>query len=149
MIIFRHIATLGFIGYIPVAPGTFGSLIACAFFILLKPSLFIHIIMLSFLIPVGVVSSHYAGILLKDEDSGHIVIDEFCGYLTAVLLLPQSAFYILGAFFLFRFFDILKPFPIRTLERLFRGGTGVMADDMAAALYTNLVLHMVRLIWYQ
>jgi len=145
MILFRHVATLGFIGYIPVAPGTFGSLIACALFILIKPPIFLHIMMLFFLIPAGVISSHYAEILLADKDSSHIVIDEFCGYFIAVLFLPHSYFYILSAFFLFRFFDILKPFPIRTAEHLFRGGAGVMADDIVAALYTNVILQIVRL----
>jgi phosphatidylglycerophosphatase A len=148
MIFFRNIATLGFIGYIPCAPGTFGSLIAFILFILIKPSIFVHMMMLLFLIPVGVISSHYAEILLKDKDSSHIVIDEFCGYFIAVLFLPHSAFYILGAFFLFRFFDILKPFPIRTVEHLFPGGAGVMADDIVAALYTNVILQVVRLMWY-
>jgi phosphatidylglycerophosphatase A len=145
MILLRHIATLGFIGYSPFAPGTLGSLVACVLFILIKPSLPVHIMMLLFLIPVGVISSHYAEILLKKKDSRHIVIDEFCGFLLAVLFLPPGALYILGAFFLFRFFDILKPFPIRTVEHLFRGGAGIMADDIVAALYTNVLLQIVRL----
>jgi len=148
MILFRYIATLGFIGYIPFAPGTFGTLIACVLFILIKPPLFIHIMIVLFLIPAGVISSHYAEIFLKDKDSRHIVIDEFCGYFLAVLFLPHSVSYIIGAFFLFRFFDILKPFPIRATEHLFRGGAGVMADDIVAAFYTNVVLQIVRLIWF-
>jgi len=143
---FKYIATLGFIGYIPVAPGTFGSLVACVLFILLKPSVFLHFILLLFLIPVGIISSHYAEILLKDKDSRHIVIDEFCGYFIAVLFLPFNAFYIMGAFFLFRFFDILKPFPIRKAEHVFRGGMGVMADDIIAALFTNVILQIARLV---
>jgi phosphatidylglycerophosphatase A len=148
MILFRHIATLGFIGYMPVAPGTFGSLIACVLFILIKPPLSVHIMMLLFLTFVGVISSHYAEILLKDKDSRHIVIDEFCGYFLAVLFLPHSTFFIISAFFLFRFFDILKPFPIRNVEHLLPGGAGVMADDIVAALYTNVILQIVRLVWY-
>ena len=145
MILLRHIATLWVIGYIPFAPGTLGSLVACVLFILIKPSLPVHIMMLLFLFPVGLISSHYAEILLKEKDSRRIVIDEFCGFFLAVLFLPPSALYILGAFFLFRFFDILKPFPIRTVEHLFRGGAGIMADDIVAALYTNVILQIVRL----
>ena len=146
MILLRHIATLGFIGYIPLAPGTFGTLTACLLFILLKPSLIVHIMILLFLIPIGIIASHYAEILLKDKDSSHIVIDEFCGYFLSVLFLPSGALYLFGAFFLFRFFDILKPFPIRNVEHLVPGGAGVMADDIVAALYTNVILQIMRLI---
>jgi phosphatidylglycerophosphatase A len=143
---FKYIATLGFVGYIPFAPGTFGSLVACVLFVLIKPSVLLHFTILLFLIPLGIISSHYAEILLKDKDSRYIVIDEFCGYFIAVLFLPFDAFYIMGAFFLFRFFDILKPFPIRTAEHVFRGGMGIMADDIIAALFTNMVLQIARLI---
>jgi len=141
----NYIATLGFIGYIPFAPGTFGSLVACVLFILIRPSVFLHVTILLFIIPLGIISSHYAEILLKVKDSRHIVIDEFCGYFIAMLFLPFNAFYIIGAFFLFRFFDILKPFPIRTAEH-FRGGMGIMADDIVAALFTNAILQIARLI---
>ncbi len=142
----KYIATLGFIGYIPFAPGTFGSALACILFVLIKPSVSLHLITLLFLIPIGIISSHYAEILLDDKDSRHIVIDEFCGYFIAVLFLPFKAFYIIGAFFLFRFFDILKPFPIRAAGHVFRGGIGIMADDIVAALFTNVILQIVKLI---
>jgi len=114
--LFKHIATLWFIGYLPVAPGTFGSLFAFALFVLLKPSLFAHLILLALFTVVGVISSHIAEILLHERDSGHIVIDEVCGYFVSVLFLPMSLGYAAAAFFLFRFFDILKPFPIRQIE---------------------------------
>ena len=143
---FKYIATLGFIGYIPFAPGTFGSLIACVLFILIRPAVFLHFTILFFLIPLGIISSHYAEIQLKDKDSRHIVIDEFCGYFIAVLFLPFNAFYIIGAFFLFRFFDILKPFPIKKAEQVFHGGTGIMADDIVAAVFANVILQIVRLV---
>lgn len=146
MIFLRYIATIGFIGYLPFAPGTFGSLVACILFIIIKPSLVLHIMILFFIIPVGIISSHYTEIHLKDTDSRHIVIDEFIGYFIAVLLVPFSYFYAITAFLLFRFFDILKPFPIKTLERTFRGGKGIIADDIVAALYTNVILQITRLV---
>ena len=144
-VLLKYIATLGFIGYLPFAPGTFGSLFAFALFILLKPTIFIHIIILVFIIPIGIISSHYAERLLNDKDSKHIVIDEFCGYLLSVLFIPFSTVPALIAFFLFRFFDILKPFPIRKLDSI-SGGKGIMADDIVAALYTNLIIHIWRFI---
>jgi len=143
---FKYIATLGFIGYIPFAPGTFGSLVACVLFILLRPSVFQHFVILLFLVPLGIISSHYAEILLKNRDSRHIVIDEFCGYFIAVLYLPFNAFYIIGAFFLFRFFDILKPFPIKKAEQVFHGGIGIMADDIVAAIFANVILQIARVV---
>ncbi|MEW6162129.1 MAG: phosphatidylglycerophosphatase A [Nitrospirota bacterium] len=146
MVVLKYIATLGFIGYLPFAPGTLGSLIAFTFFIILKPSPFIHTIILSLLIPVGIISSRHAERLLKTEDSRHIVIDEFCGYLLSVVLVPFSIGYALTAFFLFRFFDILKPFPIKKIGFVLSGGEGIMADDIVAAIYTNLILQIWKLI---
>jgi phosphatidylglycerophosphatase A len=146
MVILKHIATLGFIGFFPIAPGTFSSLAALAFFILLKPSPFIHIIILSVIIPISIISSHHAEKFFNSKDSKHIVVDEFCGYLVSVFLVPFS--YALAAFILFRFFDILKPFPIRKIEHLLEGGFGIVADDIMAALYTNVILQIWKLIYY-
>lgn len=146
MTILRHIATMGIIGYFPITPGTFSSLTALAFFILLKPSPFIHIIILSVIIPISIISSHHAEKFFNSKDNKHIVVDEFCGYLVSVFLVPFS--YALAAFLLFRFFDILKPFPIRKIEHLFEGGIGIVADDIMAALYTNVILQIWKLIYY-
>lgn len=147
-VIFKYIATLGFVGYLPVAPGTFGSLVAFLFFIFLKPPVFIHIAILFLMVPIGIISSHRAERLLNDKDSKHIVIDEFCGYILSVLFIPFSISHALTAFFLFRFFDILKPFPIRKIETALSGGKGIMADDIAAAIYANAILQIWRLIQY-
>jgi len=140
MVVLKYIATLGFIGYLPFAPGTFISFFAFVLFTLLKPSVTIHIIVLCILLPVSILSSHHAERLLNMKDSRHIVIDEFCGYLFSVLFVPFS--YALAAFFLFRFFDILKPFPIKKIESLLKGGKGIVADDIMAALYTNVILQI-------
>ncbi len=141
-VIFRYIATLGFIGYIPFAPGTFASLFAFIVYILAKPSAHLLMVSLLFIIPVGVIASHFTEKLLKEKDSRHIVIDEFCGYLLSVLFIPFTFIHALSAFLLFRIFDILKPFPIRKIESALPGGSGIMADDIAAAVYTNMVLQI-------
>jgi phosphatidylglycerophosphatase A len=141
-VIFKYIATLGFVGYIPFAPGTFGTAFALVVFILLKPALPAHIIILLFAVPLGVMSSHFAEKLLQEKDSTRIVIDEFCGYLFSVLFIPFSITNALLAFFLFRVFDILKPFPIRKIETTFRAGYGIMADDIMAAVYANAILQI-------
>jgi phosphatidylglycerophosphatase A len=146
MLFLKYIATLGPVGYIPFAPGTFGSLVAFSLFILLRPSLSFHIIVLLFLIPIGIISSHYTEMLLNEKDSRHIVIDEFCGFFLSVLFIPLNTGYAIAAFFLFRFFDILKPFPIRKWGSTLSGGKGIMIDDIIAALYTNIILQIWKLI---
>jgi phosphatidylglycerophosphatase A len=145
-IIFKNIATLGFIGYLPVAPGTFGTLCALIVFIILKPTAFVHILLLFACIIIGCISAHYAERILRVKDSQHIVVDEFCGYLLAVLFVPFSITYAVIAFFLFRLFDILKPFPIRNAEISLPGGIGIVADDLIAALYTNIAMQLIHII---
>ena len=134
-------ATLGPIGYAPVAPGTFGTLAASVLFLLLKPSDLVIGMILLLTIPAGIFSSHIAERVLAEKDSSHIIIDEFCGYYVSLLFVPFSLGHAIAAFFLFRFFDILKPFPIRNLERL-KGGAGIMADDVMAGIYSNVILQI-------
>jgi len=141
--IFKYIATLGFIGYLPPAPGTFGTLFGFLILIVLKPPVFIHILILLIIIPVGVIASHRAEALLNERDSRRIVIDEFCGFFFSLLFVPFSIATSLIAFFLFRLFDILKPFPIRAIESSLSGGIGIMADDIIAAAYTNIILRII------
>jgi phosphatidylglycerophosphatase A len=144
--IIKYTATLGFIGYLPHAPGTFGTVAAFLIFMLLQPSTVLHLLILLIIIPVGILSAHRAEVLLDDKDSRHIVIDEFCGYFLSVFLIPFSVSSSLTAFFLFRLFDILKPFPIRTMESSLSGGIGIMADDLMAGVYTNIILQILLLV---
>ncbi len=91
----------------------------------------------------GLFTSHNAEKHLG-KDSGHIIIDEFSGYLFSVLFVPKTAGYLLAAFILFRIFDILKPPPIRKIEKLVPGGAGIMLDDLIAALYANICIQLWR-----
>ena len=142
----KIIATVFFIGYIPFAPGTFGSLAGLIFIWVFKPDTVQQISILTAGFIIGVLSSH---IVEKDsgiKDSKHIVIDEFIGYLVSIIFLPLTPGYVVAAFFLFRFFDILKPPPIRNLEKIFSGGIGVMIDDLLAGIFTNIILQIWRMI---
>ena len=76
----------------------------------------------------------------KTSDSSFIVIDECLGFLVTMIFLPFDVFYIVLGFFVFRFFDILKPLGIRFLEKKFKNAFGVIADDILAGIYSNLVL---------
>lgn len=138
----KNIATLGPIGYIPVAPGTFGSLVAMLFYYFFNPSVSAQIILIIVISIVGAVASHRAEKMLNEKDSSHIVIDEFAGYGLSVFMLPGTFQFLLAAFLLFRFFDILKPPPVRMIERTLPGGIGIVADDLMAGIYTNLVLRI-------
>ncbi len=92
---------------------------------------------------LGLITSHNAEKILG-KDSGHIIIDEFCGYLLSVAFIPKSTAYLLSGFILFRIFDVIKPPPIRRLEETVPGGAGVMLDDILAAIYTNICLQLWR-----
>lgn len=143
----KHIATLGPVGYLPVAPGTWGSA-AGAVFILsvpLPPSLQLIVVLAGF--AIGVVAAGAAEKVIGEQDSGHIIIDEFVGMIVSVLFLPQGIAWVVPAFFLFRAFDILKPFPIRQVESSLKGGIGVMTDDILAGIGANLVLQLWKTIF--
>jgi phosphatidylglycerophosphatase A len=144
-ILLRNAATLGFIGYLPVAPGTWGSLAALAFMSVVHISPVLHAWFILGVILVGIPASRTAEILIGEKDSGHIVIDEFAGFLVSAFYIPHSYGYLIAAFLLFRIFDILKPFPIRRLEKNLKGGFGIVADDIAAGLYANIILQVWRL----
>lgn len=142
----KIIATVFFIGYIPFAPGTFGSLAGLAFIWIFKPDFLQQIVILIAGFIIGIFSSQVIENISGTTDSKHIVIDEFVGYLASIIFLPLTPGYIIAAFILFRFFDILKPPPIRNLERMFSGGIGVMIDDLAAGIITNIILQAWRIV---
>jgi len=137
----RAIATIGFIGHLPYAPGTFGSALSLLLVILLKPNDFGLLMIFLPVFLLGLLTSHNAERLMG-RDSRHIVIDEFCGYLMSVLFIPKSIIYLLAAFVLFRFFDILKPPPIKKVEKSISGGAGIMLDDLIAAFYANVCIQL-------
>lgn len=97
--------------------------------------------------PIGIFSSSSAEKILNEKDSKKIVIDEFIGFYVSVFYLPHTFGYILAAFLLFRFFDILKPLFINRLEIRLHDGLGVMADDIAAGIYTNIILQIWKIIF--
>ena len=129
------------VGYAPLVPGTFGSMLGVALYALLAASGGWPLA-LSGLVAVTVLgfwSADAAERQLGRRDPGQIVIDEVSGQMVSLIFLPLNFGLLVAGFFLFRLFDILKPFPVRRLEAL-PGGSGIMADDLMAGLYANLVL---------
>ena len=141
------IATCGYVGYAPVAPGTFGSAIGLAVFYLVRQqrSTTVEVAAIVVLAAVGLWSAteaehHFGGI-----DPGPVVIDEVIGMLITLAFIPVNMAGAILAFFIFRLLDVVKPWPARRLEHL-PGGFGVVLDDMMAGVYGNIVMWgLVRL----
>jgi len=133
------------VGYSPIAPGTLGTLIAVPVFYFLStmPSPLYEITLVGFFF-LSVWISEKAEIFFGKKDDPRIVIDEMMGFLITMLWVPKTALIIIIGFFLFRFFDIVKPPPIRLIERT-KGGFGVVWDDVVAGVYGNIVLQCVGL----
>jgi phosphatidylglycerophosphatase A len=134
-------------GYIPVVPGTAGSLIGVALYLgVSRLPWYFYLLILIGLFFLGVGASNQATIhFFKERDSRRIVIDEICGLLVTMFLIPLSIKLIIIGFLIFRFVDILKPPPLRRIEEL-PGGWGIMTDDILAGVYSNLILRAV-MVW--
>jgi phosphatidylglycerophosphatase A len=129
------------LGLIPWMPGTFGALLAFPLCWLIAdwPRMF-AVAAVTACVALGVAVSASVGRLLGAEDHGAIVWDETCGAAIALLFVPAEVAWWIAAFVAFRAFDILKPGPIRLIEQRFKGGLGVMMDDVAAGLIAGLLL---------
>jgi phosphatidylglycerophosphatase A len=131
-------------GYSPVAPGTLGTLVAIPvyYFLSENPSPLYEITLIGFFF-LSVWISENAETFFGKKDDPRIVIDEVMGFLITMLWVPKTTGFIMIGFFLFRFFDILKPFPIRQWERRLKGGFGVVLDDVMAGIYANIILYLI------
>jgi phosphatidylglycerophosphatase A len=136
------------VGYSPLAPGTLGTLIAIPVYYFLSqiPSPVYEITLIGFFF-LSVWISKNAEIFFGKQDDPRIVIDEMMGFLITMLWVPRATLFVIIGFFLFRFFDILKPLPIRHLEKRLKGGFGVVLDDVLAGIYANVILHIIGRIY--
>lgn len=141
-----HWLAFGFgTGLAPFAPGTFGTLAGLLFYLLFQ---YLHWI--SFL--ALILAAFFLGILICDKASAHlgvhdhpgIVWDEMVGYWLTMLAAPPGWTWIILGFVLFRFFDILKPWPIRWLDQRVSGGLGIMLDDLVAGAFSLLLLQLLH-----
>lgn len=157
------VSTCG-VGYLPLAPGTWGSLVGVALYLLLwglgqkvlfasaarhrftllevwTPELAIMLVIIFFVTMLGIWAASRVERLFQRKDPGIVVIDEVAGQMIALLPGPfyvHTWWSIISAFVLFRAFDIWKPYPIRRLEKL-ESGLGIMADDVVAGIYAVIV----------
>lgn len=137
------VATVGYSGYFPIAPGTIGSLAGLVVYALLQPwhSPVLDVGAIVALFAAGTWAGTVAERYFGGIDPGPIVIDEVVGMLITLLFVPVGWAGAFLGFFLFRVFDVIKPYPAGRLERL-HGGLGVMADDAMAAIYANVSLRV-------
>ncbi|GHG63997.1 phosphatidylglycerophosphatase A [Alishewanella longhuensis] len=139
----QHFLALGFgSGLAPKAPGTFGTLVALPLVWLLSlagTSWFVAFLVVGTLLGIYVCGKAAADV--GEHDHGAIVWDEIIGFTLTMLLVPVSIMSLLVGFALFRFFDIVKPWPIRWFDQRVHGGFGIMLDDLLAALPALVILH--------
>ena len=135
------ISTVGYLGYVPVAPGTVGSFVGLVLFFFLQSteSVVVEVGTVVLLFIVGVWSSTIAERYFDQVDPAPVVIDETVGMLITLALLPVNFLGAFIGFLVFRVLDVTKPFPVASLEKLPRG-FGIMADDGMAAVYGNLIM---------
>jgi phosphatidylglycerophosphatase A len=138
------LATCGYIGYVPVAPGTFGSAAGLAVFALVRAtgSPLVEIGVIVVLFAIGVWSGTEAERYFGGVDPRPIVLDEVVGMLITLALIPVNPLGAFAGFIVFRALDVFKPWPSGRFERL-HGGLGVMADDGMAAVYGNVIMRIL------
>ncbi len=149
----RLIGTGIYSGYFPIASGTAGTAAAFVFYYILKwigfmdaAGWFVYVLFLFWIVVLGLWSADVLEKSTSKKDPSIVVIDEIAGYFFAVAFLPVQFKYAVGAFILFRFFDVVKVPPAAVSEKL-KGGVGIMLDDIIAGIYTCIILHLLRVLF--
>ena len=145
MTVWRFVATFFYLGKLPFAPGSWGSLGALLLWLLLPVTFSVHLSALMIIFILGVYSSNKMAKYLNNHDPSEVVIDEAVGMGISLFMLPHSFGLYLLAFILFRIFDIFKPLFIYRIQNL-SGGWGIMLDDVLAGLFTFALVNGIAII---
>ena len=137
----RMIGTFLFIGYTPLLPGTAGTAGAVGVYFLIKGSV-LYSTYVAIVLILGTWSARCVSEKQDNEDPKEVVIDEVAGFLITMLFVPFTVLTVICGFLLFRFFDIVKPWPIRQVEQL-PYGYGIMLDDIIAGVFSNFILQLL------
>ncbi len=144
--LFMALATGFGLGYLPKAPGTWGTLLALPIhYLIVQLPLQGYVTAIAIIIVIAIVAAGSAEKIMDKPDPGSVVIDEVAGMLIAMIAIPAHPLAWLLAFILFRLFDIFKPFPVNFFDQHFHGGLGIVLDDLMAGLYA---LASLQLLWY-
>ncbi len=131
-------------GLSPFAPGTVGTIPGVLLYLLIvpfpRPLYFLTILVF---ICLAVYIAHQAEKIFQEKDSSKIVIDEMAGFLVVMSFVPPSPVNVVAGFVLFRFFDILKPFPVGLIDKRIHGGYGIVGDDVMAGVYGAVILYLL------
>jgi len=135
------LATGCYVGKVPVAPGTAGTVVGVLLYLLIRPmpTILYVVTVVTFIFFAAWIATQ-AQVIYGEQDPQVIVIDEIAGYLVTMAFHKLDLSLVIGGFVLFRIFDIVKPFPIRWVERRFLSGWGVVLDDVVAGIYANVAL---------
>jgi phosphatidylglycerophosphatase A len=140
-------STGGYIGKLPFAPGTFGSVVGLVIcFLLSRISVSLSALLTVVLILSAIWLSEHAERIIGEKDPGCIVIDESAGMVVTLMGLPFNAVTAIAGFILFRLLDIVNPPPVRTIQDGLSGGAGVVMDDVAAGIIGNLLIRCLCLV---
>ena len=138
----KTLSTFFYVGYLPLIPGTFASLVGVLIFYIARTNFLIYSCVTLCVTFSGFFVSGKAEKIFNKKDPKYIVIDEVCGMLLSLMFLPLDIKLVIIAFILFRLLDIIKPYPADIFQSL-SGSIGIMGDDIVAGLYTNLILQIV------
>ncbi|MFT6303123.1 MAG: phosphatidylglycerophosphatase A [Granulosicoccus sp.] len=138
----NFIALGGGLGLAPKAPGTFGTLLGIPLLFLMPTNLVAYLVVLVVLFALGVWCCDACAKNLGVHDHPGIVWDEVVGYLITMIAVPKTLLWVVVGFILFRFFDILKPWPISWIDKHVEGGMGIMLDDVLAAVFALIVIQI-------
>ena len=131
----------------PFAPGTAGSIVGLlCYMVLHRMSFPVYLLSVLTITVLAVWSSAIAERIYSEKDAKKIVVDEIAGMLVALAWMPFSMQAMIIGFILFRFFDITKLFPVNLAHRRLSGGMAVVMDDILAGIYTNICMHILRLL---
>lgn len=141
------LASGGYLGYAPVASGTFGTLAGVALYpvfdAIRRLSPIVYVVSLAALVAAAIAIAGEAEGIFGEKDSGKITIDEVAGYLMTTAFVAPTLASVLASFFLFRLFDVVKVWPASYFDREVHGGAGVVLDDVISGVYANLALRLL------
>ena len=140
-----HVFSLGFgSGLVPKAPGTAGTVVGALLYLPMQSldvAPYLAVTLLCFLVGVGVCG--FTASRLQTHDHPAIVWDEIVGYFATMAFAPDGWGWMLLGFVLFRFFDVVKPWPIRWVDRRVSGGSGIMLDDLLAGIFSAVIIQII------
>ncbi len=141
------LATGTYLGLIPFAPGTMGTLWGVIIAFLERDAgIGLHGAVIVIVTAASIFISGQAIKIFASKDPSQVVCDEVAGYLVAFFLIPFTLFNAILVFILFRFFDIVKPYPVSYLDRTVPGGAGIVLDDIMAGVYANIAAQIILLV---